>query len=476
MSTTKTDSVAGSLKKDALGSAGIVFLVVSATAPLSILAGIAPLAVLIGGVSAPLVYLLAGVILAIFAIGFLYMARRLKALGGFYTYIAATLGKTVGLGSGLVAWFSYNVLQIGLYGLLGVMGNGLLNQLFQVDIPWYTIAIVLALAVYGLAVTGVDVGAKVLGVLLVAETLILLWLAVAIVAAGGAGGFGTGAFDWANITNPGMFAILGFGFAAFMGFESTTLYRDETRDPDRAIPRATYIAVAFLAIFYSVTLWIVIQGFGEANVQAVAAEDPTALFFIAMGQYVGEIGVTLMFILIVTSLYAGQLAFHNAINRYSYALARDGILPSFFHRTNTSAGQPWIAGLIQTIVAIGTVVFFAVAGLDPILNLVIWVNSPGVYGIVALQALASIAVVVYIVKNKDPERRWYVLPSAIFASVAMIALFIVLNITVDVLTGAGPAINGIILATVPAILAAGIVYALVLKATKPKIYARIGGE
>ena len=261
-----------------------------------------------------------------------------------------------------------------------------------------------------------------------------------------------------------------------MGFESTTLYRDETRDPDRSIPRATYIAVAFLAIFYSVVLWVVIQGFGESAVQAVAAEDPTALFFTAMGRYVGETGVTIMFLLIVTSLYAGQLAFHNAINRYSYALARDGILPSLFARTNAKAGQPWLAGLIQTIVSIVVVIVFAALQLDPILNLVIWVNSPGVYGIIALQALASIAVVVYIVKNKDSERRWYVLPAAIVSCVTMIGLYLVLNTTVDVLTGAGPLINSIILSIVPIILVGSIIYAQILKSNRPAVYARIGGE
>ena len=34
--------------------------------------------------------------LAIFAIGYLYMARNVKALGGFYTYVTATLGKAAG--------------------------------------------------------------------------------------------------------------------------------------------------------------------------------------------------------------------------------------------------------------------------------------------------------------------------------------------------------------------------------------------
>ncbi|MER7448645.1 amino acid transporter, partial [Microbacterium sp. NPDC097977] len=63
----------GQLKKAALSAWGVVFLVISAAAPLSVLAGIGPLAVLIGGVSAPIVYAVAGIVLAVFAVGFLFM-------------------------------------------------------------------------------------------------------------------------------------------------------------------------------------------------------------------------------------------------------------------------------------------------------------------------------------------------------------------------------------------------------------------
>ena len=271
-----------------------------------------------------------------------------------------------------------------------------------------------------------------------------------------------------------MFAILGFGFAAFMGFESTVLYRAETRDPDRAIPRATYIAVGFLAVFYTATLWVVIQAFGDAAVQGVIAEDPAAFFFIAMGDYVGQWGVSVMFVLIVSSIFAGQLAFHNAINRYSFALSRDSILPALFDRTNRM-GAPWLAGLIQTIVAIAVAIAFGVAGLDPLTQLVILVNSPGVYGIIMLQLLASISVVIFIVRNRGLARRWYVLPASIVSLAAMAALFIILVITINYLTGAGDAINGVILGVVPVVLIVGAAYALFLRSRRPEVFARIGG-
>jgi amino acid transporter len=464
----------GTLKPAALGTWGVVFLVVSAAAPLSVLAGIGPLAVLIGGVSAPLVYAIAGIVLAVFAIGFLFMARNLKPMGGFYTYIAVGLGRVVGLAAGFLAWVSYNLLQIGLWGLFGVMAQGMMATVFGVDVQWWILALIGAALVFGLASAGVDVGAKVLGVLLVLETALLVVLAVAILSQR-AGQLEFGTFAPGNIFTPSMFAILGFGFAAFMGFESTVLYRNETRNPDRSIPRATYIAVAFLAIFYTGTLWLVIQAFGDAEVQSVIAEDPAAFFFAAMGEYVGPWGVAAMFILIVSSIFAGQLAFHNAINRYSFALSRDGLLPAFFNRTNRT-GAPWVAGLIQSVAAVAVVIAFGLAGLDPLTQLVILVNSPGVYGIITLQLLASVAVLVFILRNPQLERRWYVLPAAVFAILAMTVLLTVLVITIDYLTAAGEVVNTVILAVVPLVLIAGVVYALVLRTRRPDVFARIGGE
>ncbi|MCM3695097.1 APC family permease [Microbacterium oleivorans] len=467
------DSTRGALQRSALGTWGVVFMVISAAAPLSVLAGIGPLAVLIGGPSAPLVYAIAGVVLAVFAIGFVFTARNLKPMGGFYTYITAGLGRSIGLSAGALAWVSYNLLQIGLWGLFGVMAEGMLGAVFGLSVPWYVAALIGVVLVFGLAILGVDVGAKVLGVLLTLETAMLVILGVAILTQR-AGQLDLGTFAPDNVFTPSMLAILGFGFAAFMGFESTVLYRNETRDPEKSIPRATYIAVAFLAIFYAATLWLVIQAFGSADVGAAIADDPASFFFVATGRYVGEWGVSVMFVLIVSSIFAGQLAFHNAINRYSFALSRDGILPAAFARTNRR-GAPWFAGVLQSIVAAAVVVVFALLQLDPLTQLVILVNSPGVYGIVTLQLLASIAVVAFILRNRSLPRKWYVLPAAIVSIVLMAGLLIVLVVTIDYLTGGGPTINAIILAVVPLVVVVGLILATLLRRRDPGRFDAIGG-
>ena len=57
-----------------------------------------------------------------------------------------------------------------------------------------------------------------------------------------------------------------------MGFESTVLYRKEARDPERTIPRATYAAVAFMAVFYCFIVWSVVQAFGSDAAVGAAGE------------------------------------------------------------------------------------------------------------------------------------------------------------------------------------------------------------
>jgi Amino acid permease len=50
-----------------------------------------------------------------------------------------------------------------------------------------------------------------------------------------------------DFTVPGMGAALMFAFACFVGFESTTLYGEEARNPERTVPRATYVAIGLIA-------------------------------------------------------------------------------------------------------------------------------------------------------------------------------------------------------------------------------------
>lgn len=471
-------SVDGGLKKNALGTRDIVFLLVSAAAPLTIVVGLAPLALAVGGVGAPVIYLAGALGLGLFAIGFMALTRHVVSYSGFYGYISKTLGRGAGLGSGLTAWMSYNGLQIGLYGLLGIQTNISVNAIFGLDLPWWLYAVVSLGAVWYLGWRGIDVGARVLAVLLSLETLIVVVISVFVLVQSGAQGISFDSFSPKAVFSPGFAAILGLGFSAFMGFEAGVLYREEARDPDRTVPRATYISIAFIGVFYAFSVWIIVQAFGADAVQAFAAGhlDAGDTAYIAAGSYVGQWCVNVMSVLIVTSIFAAQLAFHNTINRYTLSLSREGIFPQRLGRISPRYRTPSTAGAGQTILALACVLVFAALGLDPFTDFLIWMNTPGVFGLLLLQALTSVGVVVFFVRRKDKTLRWYVIPSAITAAVVMLVVAFLMVSNAELITGApaGAPLNTVLIAVAPAVFALGAAAAFILRRTRADVYQRIG--
>ncbi|MCX4832953.1 APC family permease [Streptomyces sp. NBC_01016] len=462
------------LRTGTLGTSDIAFFVISAAAPLTVMAGVAPIAISLGGVGAPAGYLLAGITLAVFAIGFTTMSRHVTGGGAFYSYIAQGLGKPAGIGAALLAMVGYNGMEIGVYGLLGSATQDTVHSLFGADVPWLPVSLVgLVLIWYG-GFRSIDFGAKLLGVLLVAETGILILLAGGVLLKGGAHGLSLASFAPGNVLVPGTAAVLAFAFAAFTGFESTVIYRREARDPDRTVPRATYIAVAFLGLFYAFTVWIAIQSFGDAAVVKAAGSDPANLFFTAITTFVGGWAADLMHVFIVTSVIASLLAFHNAINRYALALADEGVLPRAVARIHPKHRSPYVAGLAQTVLGAVVVLGFWAAGADPYDQLLLWVNTPGMLGLMALQLLAALAVPFFFRRITHQEGALRTVVAPVVATLLLAVAIGLVATHIDLFTGASPLVNWILLAVAPAVFVLGLALAWRLRRSRPEVYARFG--
>ncbi|WP_338695890.1 APC family permease [Streptomyces sp. Q6] len=471
---TTAPSAAPGLRTGSLGTADISFFVVSAAAPLTVMAGVAPIAIALGGIGAPAGYLLAGLTLAVFAVGFTTMSRHVTGGGAFYAYITQGLGRPAGIGAALLAMIGYNGMEIGVYGLLGSATQDTVHALFGADIPWLPVSLAGLLLIWYGGFRSIDFGAKVLGVLLVAETGILVLLAGGVLLKGGAHGLSAASFAPDNVLVPGTAAVLAFAFAAFTGFESTVIYRREARDPDRTVPRATYIAVAFLGLFYAFTVWIAIQSFGDAAVVKAAGSDPAGLFFTAITTFVGGWAADLMHVLIVTSVIASLLAFHNAINRYGLALADEGVLPRAWGRVHPRHRSPYVAGAAQTVLGAAVVIGFWAAGADPYNQLLLWVNTPGMVGLMALQLLAALAVPFFFRRITHTEGVVRTVVAPVAATLLLAAAIWLVVTHIDLFTGASPLVNTLLIAVSPAVFVLGLALAQRLKRSRPEVYEKFG--
>jgi hypothetical protein len=108
------------LAKDRLGIPAVLFFIISAMAPMTVVAGVVTTMYAITGLSAiGAAFVAVALVLALFAVGYVAMARHITNAGALYAYVARGLGRPVGVGVALVAALAYNALQVGLYGMSG---------------------------------------------------------------------------------------------------------------------------------------------------------------------------------------------------------------------------------------------------------------------------------------------------------------------------------------------------------------------
>ncbi len=405
-----TDTPQSTLKSGRLGVFGIVFFVVAASAPLIGITGAVPVAMLLGnGAAVPGAYLAVGITLLIFSVGYATMSRSMTNSGAFFAYVGKGLGVNAGVAAAFAALVAYVTIQLAIYGFFGVVMSGFGAGL-GLDLPWYVWSLAVWVIVSGLSLLSVDVGAKVLGVMLVLEVTVLVVAAVAILANGGPEGWNLAAsFNPAEIFAGGFAGTAGialaFAFASFIGFEATAIYGEEAKDPKRTVPIATYVSIGVISILFALVSFAMVTGMGASQVADKVIElsgglaDPAGVLFGLTEQYVGSWLTVAMGILVLTSLFAGLLAFQNAASRYFFALGRGGVLPAAVAKVN-NAGAPVNGVIITSAIAAVVMIIFAVTGLDPFLNLFSWMSSITVIAIVLVEILVSVAVIRYFMKNE----------------------------------------------------------------------------
>lgn len=468
--------------KGSLGVTAIVFMVVAAASPLTVVGGAAPLGILLGnGVGFPSMYVVSAVILLLFAVGLSAMTRHVPKPGAFFTFVGYGLGKPAGLASAFLALLTYTTIQVSVYGYIGYLLSVTFAGLGAPEIPWYLYSLA-SIAVVGLlGYRHIDLSSKVLGVLLVAEVGIVLVLAGAVIVTGGADGLSAEPFVPEQVFSGSPGVGLMFAIAAFIGFEATAIFRDEAKDPSRTIPRATYIAVIGIGLFYTLASWALVMAWGPDDVLAVAGEDPGAMILRTTLLYLGPVGELVINVLLITSMFACVLSFHNVITRYQHTMSNAGVLPGRLGGVHPKHLSPHTSSLVQSATAAILIVVFAVLGLDPVLQVFTWFAGVATLAIAILMAVTSLAVIVYFARTKQDRRVWntVVAPGLGFIGLVGSAVVIVVYFPMlvgDVDAGGNPAfgtVSAVLLALIVVCPVVGLVQAAYLRRRLPAAYADV---
>jgi amino acid transporter len=477
MRTTKPDTVSAVLARGRLGIPSVVFFVIAAAAPLTVVAGGATTGYAVTGVAGiPVSYLVVAAILALFAVGYVAMSRRIVNAGAFYTYVTRGLGKPAGVAAAFVALLAYNAMQIGLYGGFGAVLAQFLQARYGWTITWWLCALAAWATVTVLGLLRIDLNGKVLAVVLIAECAVALVFDAVMLSNPAAGGVSFDTLAPSHIFAAGIGAALVTAITGFVGFEGTVVFSEETKDSRRTVPRATYIAVTIIGLLYGLSAWAMSVATGPDNIVNSARTDGTDLIFNLVTPHLGGGIVTIGRVLFITSLFAALLAFHHTVARYLFALGRERGLPAWLGRTSRRTGAPKAGSIVQSTIAVAVLAGYALAGADPIVHLFFWITVTGGLGVLVLMTVTSAAVVAFFARTPHRDGPWRTAIAPLAATGALAAILAVTLQEFDVLLGVAatsplrwlfPAVYGVAAL-------AGTAWALTLRATRPDVFQAIG--
>ncbi len=492
------------LRRGAVGLFGVMFMAVATAAPITAMVGNVPIAIGSGnGAYAPAGYAVATIVLSLFALGYSAMAKHITATGAFYGFISHGLGRVVGMGAGALTTLAYVVFEAALVGIFSFFASSFFGDHLGLDIPWLVFAFIMLAINAVLTYFDINLTAKVLGVFLITEIIMLGLMGLTVIfTGGGPEGWSWGSLNPLNafvnldqtVPNPsgaGTMAATGaaglglfFAFWSWVGFESTAMYGEETKDPKRIIPRATMLSVVGIGVFYVIISWLAIVGTGPTQAVSLAQDPAQAgdIFFGVVDAHLGGWAVILFEFLLMTGSYACGMAFHNSASRYIYAIGREDLVRGFgktLGATHPVHRSPYIAGFTQTAIATCIVLFFFFTGRDPYAQLYALMAIMGTTAILIVQALTAFAAISYFhVLKKHPESaNWFrTLLAPLAGGIGM--LYVIYLLMQNASFAAGDAAGDIIFMISPWVVAAvgvgGLAFALIARRFMPDRYDIIG--
>jgi APA family basic amino acid/polyamine antiporter len=369
------------------------------------------------GPAVALSFIVAGIACALAALCYAEFASTVPVAGSAYTFSYATLGEVfawiigwdlileLALGGATVAsgWSTYFA------DLAKQAGITLPEAVYSEGHNLVAAAIVLILT--GVICLGINVSAKINAVIVAIKVGIVLLVIVAglffvkmsnyspfIPKAGSEGSPGPkpdpsllqdlGLSPGGPFGIAGIFTAAALVFFAFIGFDVVATAAEETKNPQRDVPRGILASLAICTTLY-VAVSLVITGmvkYDKISVDAPLAEafrsvdKPAIATIISIGALAGL--TTVMMILMI-----GQ-------SRVFFAMARDRLLPPVFAQVSERTGTP-----VRTTITTG-VVIAAMTALLPLEELAKLVNIGTLFAFI----LVAIGVVILRQKRPDLER------------------------------------------------------------------------
>jgi amino acid transporter len=320
------------------------------------------------GRAVPVAFALAFVGVLLVAYTFVRLTQRFHHSGSVYGFVGATLGPRAGTVAGWALTGTYVF-----YAVVTTMAGGRFATYFLSAIGVWTnpptwagfvLGAIGMLVVWFIALTPVRSGTRLL-VAAEALTVALILVVIAIVFAKLLGHSGPGRLGVTSsifslpsgIPLSTVFLGVVFGFLSFAGFEAAATLGEETKRPNRDIPRAILGVAIFGGIYFFVVTAVEVMGFGTSN-HAMAS-------FVASSSLTGQLGSTYVAHWVGTLITAGVMisAFSCALactvgaSRLAFAMSRDGLLAAPLSRVSARRRTPSVSTAVVALIVYAVIAF-----------------------------------------------------------------------------------------------------------------------
>ncbi|TYJ11126.1 hypothetical protein E1A91_A11G253600v1 [Gossypium mustelinum] len=361
-------------------------------------------------------FLIAGIAAALSAFCYAELASRCPSAGSAYHYSYICVGEGVAWLIGWALILEYTIggaaVARGISPNLALLFGGedslpifLSRQYIPgLDVVVDPCAAILVFIVTGLLCVGIKESTFAQGIVTTANVCAMIFVIVA----GGYLGYNTG---WAGYKLPtgyfpfgvdGMLAGSATVFFAYIGFDSVASTAEEVKNPQRDLPLGIATALSICCGLYMLVSIVIV---GLVPYYAMDPDTPISSAFASHGMQWAAYIITIGAVTALCSTLMGSLL---PQPRILLAMARDGLLPSFFSDVNKSSQVPIKSTLATGLVAATLSFFMDVSQLA------------GMVSVGTLLAFTMVAISVLILRYVPPDEVPF--PSSLQESIDSVTL------------------------------------------------------
>ncbi len=281
------------------------------------------------GAATPIAIIIAGI--GIFGAGWVIAqyAKRIHLCGSLYEYISDTFGTSAGTVAGWVYFGAMLILGAATFLVLGGLTQNLLQTAFNINVPWWPLALAFVAVVLAIVVVGVQFSVRAQLALVLISSAVVAGFSLFIIVKGGLGGHSLSAqpFNPFSVARLDLLYGVLYGINMFIGFESAANLAEETENPGKHVPRAVLWSLTIVGAYFVVTAYAQDLGFG---LNATAWKNSVfPLQALASTGPFGSAGFgDIMSVLIIVDITAVAIGVSVAATRGMLSMARAGRLPS----------------------------------------------------------------------------------------------------------------------------------------------------